>query len=156
MRIQNRAWKDHPLIVFKNSTIHGIGGFARRDIRRGKRLIEYVGPKLSKAEAQVELQKQNAYIFTLDDAYDIDGSVAWNAARFLNHSCNPNCEVGVVRGRIWIYALRVIQAGEELTYNYSYDFEDYEHRPCNCGAPNCVGYMVAEQFFATVRQCQPS
>jgi SET domain-containing protein len=156
MRRQNRSWKKHPLIVFKSSVIHGTGGFARRPIRRGKRIIEYVGQKLSKAEAQAELQKQNVYIFILDDTYDIDGSVEWNAARFLNHSCNPNCEVEIVRDRIWIYALRDIQAGEELTYNYSYDFEDFEHRPCHCGAYNCVGYMVAERFFATVQQCQPS
>jgi uncharacterized protein len=154
--MQKRGQKDHPLIVFKPSTIHGMGGFARRDIRRGKRIVEYVGLKLSKAKAQMALHQQNVYIFTLDDTYDIDGSVEWNPARFLNHSCNPNCEVEIIRARIWIYALCDIKAGEELTYNYSYDFEDYEHRPCNCGAPNCVGYMVAEQFFDTVRLCQSS
>lgn len=154
--MQKHGQEDHPLIVFKSSTIHGMGGFARRDIRRGKRIVEYVGIKLSKAKAQTELHQQNVYIFTLDDTYDVDGSVAWNPARFLNHSCNPNCEVEIVRGRIWIYALRDIKAGEELTYNYSYDFEDYENRPCNCGTPNCVGYMVAEQFFDTVRLCQSS
>jgi SET domain-containing protein len=154
--MQTRGQQDHPLIVFKPSTIHGMGGFARRDIRRGKRIVEYVGNKLSKAKAQQALDQQNVYIFTLDDTYDVDGSVAWNPARFLNHGCNPNCEVEIVRGRIWIYALRDIKAGEELTYNYSYDFEDYENRPCNCGAPSCVGYMVAEQFFDTVRLCQSS
>jgi uncharacterized protein len=154
--MQKRGQEDHPLIVFKSSAIHGMGGFARRDIRRGKRIVEYVGIKLSKTKAQTELDKQNVYIFTLNDAHDIDGSVEWNPARFLNHSCKPNCEVEIVRGRIWIYALCDIKVGEELTYNYSYDFEDYEHRPCNCGAPNCVGYMVAEQFFDTVRLCQSS
>jgi uncharacterized protein len=154
--MQKRGQEDHPLIVFKSSAIHGMGGFARRDIRRGKRIVEYVGIKLSKTKAQTELDKQNVYIFTLNDAHDIDGSVEWNPARFLNHSCKPNCEVEIVRGRIWIYALRDIKAGEELTYNYSYDFEDYENRPCNCGTPNCVGYMVAEQFFDTVRLCQSS
>jgi SET domain-containing protein len=149
-----RGQNFHPLIAFKPSRIHGIGGFARVDIRRGKRLIEYVGPRISKADSQVELQKQNAYIFILDETTDIDGSVAWNLARFLNHSCKPNCEAGLVRDRIWLYALRNIRAGEELTYNYSYDIEDYADRPCHCGAPNCVGYMVAETFFATVRQRQ--
>jgi SET domain-containing protein len=59
-----------------------------------------------------------------------------------------------VRGRIWLYALRKIKAGEELTYNYSHDLDDYEERPCHCGASNCVGYMVAEQFFKTLRQPQ--
>lgn len=150
-----KRWRhDHPLIVFKESGIHGTGGFARIDIRSGKRIIEYVGRKISKAEGQAELQKQNVYIFTLDDDYDIDGSVNWNRARFINHSCDPNCEVEIVRSRIWIYARRPIMAGEELTYNYSYDLDDYKSRPCQCGASNCVGYMVAAEFFATLRRGQ--
>jgi SET domain-containing protein len=156
MGVRKLRQDQHPLIVFKPSSIHGTGGFARRDIRRGKRIIEYVGPKLTKAEAQAELGKQNVYIFILDDDHDIDGSVDWNAARFINHSCDPNCEVEIVRGRIWIAARRDIEAGEELTYNYSHDLENYEERPCYCGALNCVGYMVAEEFFNTLRQRQPS
>jgi SET domain-containing protein len=154
--MQQRCQHAHPLIAFQKSLIHGTGGFARVDIRRGKRIIEYVGPKLSKAESQIELQKQNVYIFILDDVYDIDGSVPWNFARFINHSCNPNCAVDIVRERIWIYARRHIKAGEELTYNYSYGLENYAERPCQCGATNCVGYMVAEEFFATLRQRRPS
>jgi SET domain-containing protein len=147
---------EHHLITFEKSNIHGMGGFARVDIRRGKRIIEYIGRKLSKAEGQAELQQQNVYIFTLDDEHDIDGSVSWNLARFLNHSCDPNCEAEIVRGRIWIFARRHIKAGEELTYNYSHGLEGYEERPCQCGAHNCVGYMVAEEFFARLRQRQPS
>lgn len=139
---------EHPLVVFKKSPIHGTGGFARVDIRRGKRIIEYIGPRLSKAAAQAELEKQNTYIFTLDDDHDIDGSVAWNAARFINHSCAPNCETEIDRGRIWIYALRHIKAGEELTYNYNHGLDNYQDRPCHCGASSCVGYMVAEAYFA--------
>ena len=90
--MDNCCQNDHPLVAFKPSTIHGTGGFARVSMQRGKRIIEYVGPKLCKAEARVELQKRNIYIFALDDDHDIDGSVNWNAARFLNHSCEPNCE----------------------------------------------------------------
>ena len=154
--MNKRRQNDHPLVAFKKSTIHGTGGFARIDMRRGKRIIEYVGPKLSKAKTEIELHKANYYIFTLDDDYDIDGSVDWNAARFINHSCQPNCEAEITRGRIWIYARRSIKAGEELTYNYSHGLEDHEERPCQCGAPTCVGYMVAEEFFPTLRQCQES
>ncbi len=143
---------DHPLVEFKPSPIHGTGGFARVGIRRDKRIIEYVGPKLSKTEGKAQLREQNVYIFSLDETYDIDGSVAWNPARLLNHSCEPNCEAAIVRNRIWIYARRAIKAGEELTYNYRYDLEDYEERPCHCGASTCVGYMVAEEFFATLLQ----
>ena len=150
--MRNRCQHDHPLVIFKQSNIHGTGGFARVDIRRRKRIIEYIGPRLSKAEAQAELEKQNTYIFTLDNAYDVDGSVGWNAARFINHSCDPNCEVEIVGDRIWVYALRKLKAGEELTYNYSHGIEDYEARPCRCGAFNCVGYMVGEEFFAELRR----
>ena len=147
-----RRPNEHPLVVFKKSKIHGTGGFARADIRRGIRIIEYVGPKLRKAEAQAELEKQNSYIFTLNDDYDVDGSVEWNPARFINHGCQPNCEAEIDGDHIWILARRSIQAGEELTYNYSYDLDDYKERPCNCGARECVGYMVAEQYFKTVRE----
>ncbi len=100
------------------------------------------------------MEKQNHYIFTLDDHYDIDGSVEWNPARFINHGCKPNCEVEIDRDRIWILARHSIKAGEELIYNYTYDLDDYEERPCNCGARECVGYMVAEQHFKTLRERQ--
>ena len=143
---------DHPLVVFNKSPIHGTGAFARVDIRRGKRIIEYIGRKLSKAAAQAELEKQNTYIFTLDDEHDIDGNVAWNPARFFNHSCAPNCETEIARGRIWIYALRHIRAGEELTYNYNHGLDDYQDRPCHCGAANCAGYMVAEVYFGMLEK----
>jgi hypothetical protein len=151
-KMKKHLSNDHPLVIFKKSKIHGTGGFARTDIRRGIRIIEYVGPKLAKAEAQAELEKQNSYIFTLDDNYDIDGSVEWNPARFINHGCQPNCEAEIDGDRIWIVARRSIKAGEELTYNYSYDFDDYKERPCNCGSRGCVGYMVAEQYFKTLRE----
>ncbi|ETX07834.1 MAG: hypothetical protein ETSY2_08890 [Candidatus Entotheonella gemina] len=152
--MKKRLRNEHPLVIFKKSKIHGIGGFARADIQRGIRIIEYVGPKLAKAEAQAELEKQNSYIFTLDDDYDIDGSVEWNLARFINHGCQPNCEAEIDRDRIWILARRSIKAGEELTYNYSYDLDDYENRPCHCGAQGCVGYMVAERYFTRLRDRQ--
>jgi len=75
----------------------------------------------------------NEYIFTLDDEHDLDGNVPWNPARLLNHSCAPNCEAELDEGRIWIIALRDIRAGEELTFNYGYDLENYREHPCRCG-----------------------
>lgn len=132
----------HPLVVFKSSSIHGTGGFARVDIHRRKRIIEYIGLKISKAQSQTELSNQNFYIFHLNDKYDLDGSVNWNPARFLNHSCQPNCEAGIRQGRIWLYALRNIRAGEELTYNYNYEPEEGDPEClCKCGSPECFGYM---------------
>jgi hypothetical protein len=152
--MEHRHPLDHPLIMFQPSRIHGIGGFAWVDLRKGQRIIEYIGPKLAKAKRQEEGERDNPYLFTLDEDYEIDGSVMWNPARFLNHCCVPNCEAAMVRQCIWIYALRRIHAGEELTYNYGYHLAGYEARPCHCGASTCVGYMVAEKHFATVRRRQ--
>ncbi len=142
----------HPLVSFRQSKIRGTGGFAKIDIRRGKRIVEYTGPRISHEEAQELIERGNAYIFTLDDEVAINGWVRWNTARFLNHSCAPNCESRIVRDRVWIYALPSIQAGEELTYNYGYALGDAEANPCRCGAPSCVGYMVAEEHFAAIRK----
>jgi hypothetical protein len=153
--MEHRHPLDHPLVLFQPSRIHGIGGFAWVDLRKGQRIIEYMGPKLAKAKRQKELERDNPYLFTLDEDSDIDGSVMWNPARFLNHSCVPNCEAVMVRGRIWIYARRRINAGEELTYNYGYRLAGYEERPCHCGASTCVDYMVAEKHFATIRNRHP-
>ncbi len=134
-------------IEFRDSGIHGMGGFALCKIRKGTPLIEYVGEKITKAEAAVRIEGDNPFIFSLNDETDVDGNVAWNPARFLNHSCEPNAEAEIFGDQIWILALRAIQPGEEITFNYSYDLENYEEHPCRCGAAKCVGYMVAEEFF---------
>ena len=139
-------------VIFKPSTIHGIGGFARNDIPSGTRVIEYIGEKITKQESLARCERNNEYIFAIDDAHDLDGNVDWNPARFLNHSCEPNCEARFIDGHIWFVAVRNIRAGEELTFNYSYDLEDYREHPCHCGAKSCVGYMVAEEFFEHVRR----
>lgn len=135
------------MIEFRDSGIHGMGGFARRRIKRGEPLIEYVGEKITKAEAAVRVAADNPFIFCLDDECDVDGDASWNPARFLNHSCEPNAEAEIIGDQIWILALRDIRPGEEITFNYSYDLENYEEHPCRCGSAKCVGYMVAEEFF---------
>ncbi len=129
------------------SPIHGRGAFAKRRWPAGARVIEYVGERITKAESARRCEAQNWFIFGLDDELDLDGSVEWNAARFLNHSCAPNCEAVWEGGRIWIVALRDIEAGQELTFDYGYDLEDYKEHPCHCGAPDCAGYIVAREFF---------
>jgi uncharacterized protein len=136
--------------VFKASAIHGTGGFAKRRISKDTRVIEYVGEKISKSESLRRCEANNPFIFSLNDEQDLDGNVAWNPARFLNHSCTPNCEAEKDEDRIWIIAARDIQAGEEITFNYGYDLEEYKDYPCHCGSPGCVGYMVAEELFAHV------
>ena len=136
----------------RQSAIHGTGGYARRNISAGTRVIEYVGERISKEESNRRCEADNEYIFTIDDQWDLDGRVSWNPARFINHSCAPNCEAEWDEARIFINALRDIKQGEELTFNYNYDLEDYHDHPCRCGKPECVGFIVAEEFFEHVRK----
>jgi uncharacterized protein len=139
-------------ISFRRSRIHGTGGFARVNIPAGTRLIEYVGEKITKVESLRRCEANNEYIFTIDDEHDLDGNVSWNPARFINHTCAPNCEAEWDENRIWILALRDIPEGEELSFNYGYDLEDYREHPCRCGAAECVGFIVAEEFFDHIRR----
>jgi SET domain-containing protein len=141
---------DTDLLVFKGSPIHGLGGFAKRTIGTGARILEYVGERISKSESLRRCEQNNGYIFSLNAEEDLDGNVAWNPARLINHSCTPNCEAELEEGRIWIVARRDIDPGEEVTFNYGYDLVDYRDHPCRCGSAGCVGYMVAEEFFELV------
>ncbi len=139
-------------LVFKPSCIHGTGVFARCDLKRGTLVIEYMGQKIDKRESLRRCEENNHYIFMLDDEHDLDGNVGWNPAKFINHSCSPNCEAELIDGHIWIVARRDIRVGEEITFNYGYDLESYKEHPCRCGSPVCVGYIVAEEFIDTVRE----
>ena len=142
----------NPWLEIRHSQIHGAGGFARHFIPKGPRVIEYLGQQISKGESLRRCVANNPYIFTLTDEFDLDGDVPWNQARFINHSCAPNCEAEQEAGHIWIIALRDIAAGEELSFNYGYDLEEYREHPCRCGAKECVGYIIAEEFFEHVRK----
>jgi SET domain-containing protein len=139
-------------VHFHASAIHGTGGFARKDIPRGTQIIEYLGERIDKAESLRRCEAGNQFIFQLDSATNLDGNVDWNPARFLNHSCAPNCDAELDNGRIWIIARQDIPAGQELTFNYGFSLEDYKEYPCACGAPSCVGYIVAEEFHEHVRR----
>jgi len=152
--LTNSAIAETALVWFHESVIHGTGGFAKTDIAAGTHVIEYIVEKITKAESLRRCELNNEYIFSLDDTHDLDGNVPWNPARFLNHSCDPNCEAELDGGRIWIVARRGIRAGEEITFNYGYDLEDYREHPCRCGTANCAGYIVAEEFFEHVRKQQ--
>jgi len=145
-----------------NSDVHGYGLYAAKDIPKGTRIIEYVGDKITKAESDrrddARRARQEAgddgcvYLFTLNKRYDIDGDVEWNTARLINHSCEPNCETEYAQGGIWISALRDIAEGEELNYDYGFDWDNYDEHPCLCGAPTCCGYIVAKDQRWRVRQ----
>jgi len=146
--------RETDLLSFRPSPIHGLGAFARKDIAKGTRVIEYVGERIDKQESVRRCSQNNEFIFTLNACQDIDGSTSRNPARWINHSCAPNCAAEVQRDRIWIVANRNIGSGEEITFNYGFDLEDYRDYPCACGAPHCVGYIVAEEFFAHLRNQQ--
>ena len=133
------------------SAIHGRGMFAILPIAAGSRVAEYGGERIDKQESIRRCEAGHHCIFYWDTQYDIDGGVDWNPARFANHSCAPNCEAQREFDHIWILAMREIQMGEEITFNYGYDLEEYRQYPCRCGAANCVGYIVAEDYFDLVR-----
>lgn len=153
----------NPYIVVRRSSIHHKGVFAKKDIAKGTRIIEYIGEKITKKESHrradefIEKSIKDkthgaVYIFELNKRWDIDGNVPYNTARYINHSCDPNCEVEDDRGHIWICAIQDIKKGDELTYNYGYDYEHYQDHPCECGTGACVGYIVAKKHWWRVRR----
>lgn len=142
---------DTELVAFKASPIHGLGGFAKMDLPAGTRLLEYQGERIDKSESVRRCEQNNVYIFALNDRVDVDGDVPWNPARYLNHSCSPNCEAQLDDDHIWLVTGRDIRAGEEITFNYGFSLEDHHDYPCRCGSPNCVGFIVAEEFFDHVK-----
>ena len=150
-------------VKFKNSKIHNKGGFAARDIKKGEKIIEYIGEKITKEESdkRADIQMEEAmgsvttgavYIFELNDDFDIDGNVPYNCARLINHSCDPNSETEIIDDHIWIIAIKDIKQGEEITYNYGYDIEDYENHPCHCGKEKCIGYIAAEEHWPKLKK----
>lgn len=135
-----------------DSAIHGRGAYATQPIPLGTRIIEYTGERITKAEshrreaARVRRAARGGdacvTIFTLNQRYDLDGRSPRNVARRINHSCAPNCEPQLVRGRIWIVARRDIAAGEELTFDYGFPLAEWKLHPCRCGTARCAGYIV--------------
>jgi SET domain-containing protein len=151
LKFQKSEQAETKRLVFKESPIHGVGGFAKTDIPSGGRVIDYIGERIDKQESLRRCEASNHFIFALNDREDLDGNVDWNPARFLNHSCATNCEVEWDGSHLWIVAKRDIKAGEEITFNYGYDLVDYREYPCKCGSEECVGYIVAEAYFEMVR-----
>lgn len=150
------------LCEVRGSKIHGQGVYATQFIPKGTKIIEYIGELVDKEEserrawAQHEKSEQTGeaavYIFTLNKRWDIDGSVPWNTARLINHSCEPNCEAWVEEKSIFLYALRDIEEGEELGFDYGFDIECYEDHPCRCGTESCVGYIVSREQWGQLRE----
>lgn len=125
------------------SRIAGKGLFAAQHIPKGTRIIQYLGQRIAKEESVERLHHGNQYIFNFNDRYDIDGKTLKNRARYINHSCDPNCDIMITKRTIWIVAKRDIQEGEELSYNYGFTAKQYR---CSCGAKNCRGYILGEEY----------
>jgi uncharacterized protein len=152
----NGTKRTKPLYFVRNSTIHGRGVFAARKIRKGTRVIEYRGQRVThdvvdRRYANVDENDSHTFLFEVDEQWVIDAGVRGNAARWINHGCSPNCETVEEDGRIYIEAMRDIQPGEELTYDYNITLEE-RHSPrmkriwaCMCGARRCRGTILARK-----------
>ncbi len=142
-----------PMFEVRHSRIHGHGVFALRRVRKGTKLLEYLGERISHDEADARYVDKGAddnhtFLFTVDARTVIDAGVGGNEARFINHGCDPNCESTNEARRIFIRAVRTIQPGEELCYDYSIQ-RDADDPPevdrifaCRCGAASCRGSML--------------
>ena len=147
------AREEAPPIEVRESPLHGLGVFATARIARGRRIVEYRGERISHAEADrrydhKEPGDNHTFLFTVDAHTVIDAGVDGNEARFVNHSCEPNCESVIEAGRVFIDAIRIIVPGEELTYDYQIqraadDPPDIDQVfACRCGRQRCRGTML--------------
>ena len=148
----------------RESSIAGRGAFATRRIRKGERVAEYVGERVTHEEADVRydddsMDEHHTFLFTVSSRTVIDATRDGNDSRYINHSCDPNCESEIVRGRVYIVALRDIAVGEELHYDYAYqrdgtetDAQEQQYR-CRCGTRRCRGSIMEprEEFLRRQR-----
>jgi SET domain-containing protein len=152
----NRKDKTPVPFEIRQSNIQGMGVFARERIPAGTRLIEYTGERLTPAEADArypdeEADRHHTYLFAIDDDVVVDAAVDGNEARFINHSCDPNCDAVIDDKRIWIETIRDVSPGEELAYDYAYVLEERhtpaakKRFPCHCGSPGCRGTILARK-----------
>jgi uncharacterized protein len=142
-----------PMIEVRHSPVHGYGVFALRRIRKGTTVIEYLGDRITHEQADERYEDKDAkdnhtFLFTVDSKTVIDAGRNGNEARFINHGCEPNCESGIMTKRVFIDAIRTIQPGEELVYDYQItrdpdDPDDVDEVfACRCGAAGCRGSML--------------
>jgi len=148
-----RGKRQPPRIAVRNSPLHGLGVFALKRIAKGTRIIEYVGERVSHAEADRRYQDKDArdnhtFLFIVDEQTVIDAGVGGNEARFVNHACEPNCESVIEDSRVFIDAIRAIEPGEELTYDYQIQREADDPPDidaifaCRCGLASCRGTLL--------------
>ena len=139
--------------VVRRSRVHGLGTFAARPYPAGRRVIEYTGERIDDAEVErrygAESDDPHTFLFQIGPRTSIDATVGGNAARYINHSCEPNCEAHQIGRRVFIVARRDIALGEELTYDYRLQIEAGASKArrrlfsCRCGSPRCRRTMLA-------------
>lgn len=146
-----RKKKRAPLYRLRRSAIQGRGVFAARRIRPGQRIIDYAGERIAAEEGDRryddrKMRRHHTFLFSLDKNTVIDGNRHGNNARYINHSCDPNCEAVSERKKIVIYARTNIQPGVELAYDYKYEWsnekDDVELYKCKCGSAKCRGTIM--------------
>ncbi|MFZ0290619.1 MAG: SET domain-containing protein-lysine N-methyltransferase [Candidatus Sulfotelmatobacter sp.] len=137
-------------LVVRPSRVHAVGVFTTAPIRQGARVVEYSGPRLTPEEAnRLYDGASRTYLYGLEDGKTvIDGE---GMGAYLNHSCDPNCEIDEIRNRVWILAIRDIAAGEELLWDYNL-YDDDNPAPCHCGSPKCRGTMYSREWIAKLRR----
>ena len=157
------AAKAAKLIKVRRSKVHGQGVFAVQRIRKGTRVIEYVGDRISHARANRRYDDHDAndnhtFLFAVDRNVVIDATVDGNDSRFINHSCDPNCESNIENRRVFIDAIRTIEVGAELNYDYQIGRERDDPPnvdviyACRCGAKDCRGTMLWPPKRAAARK----
>jgi hypothetical protein len=137
-------------LVVRPSPIHSVGVYTSTAIRKGTRLVEYEGERITAEEADRRYDGvERTYLYGLDDGKTvIDGH---GMGAYLNHSCDPNCEVDEMKGRVWIFAIRDIAPGEELLWDYNL-YDDEAPAPCHCGSRKCRGTMYSREWMAKMRR----
>ncbi len=146
--------KTHLLVTRKKSIIHANGLYAKKGIAKATPIIQYVGKKIKNSEIKAQDPNNCIYLFEINKRLTIDGDIPNNIAKYINHSCEPNCHTEIIKNEVWIYASRDIKKGEELSYDYGFQRYGWQDHPCRCGKENCFGFIVAQTHWASIRKTQ--
>ena len=146
---KTKTRKPAPRIEVRESRVHGRGVYATKPIPKGARIIEYTGQRVQWEDATDDENNPHTFLFGLESGKVINPEIGGNDARWINHCCDPNCEAIEEDDRIFIYAMRHIEAGQELFYDYAMEIdepvteESKKEFACQCGSSNCRGTMLS-------------
>ena len=162
---ENKIHKINDYVYLSESKIHGKGIFALTKIPSNTKIIQYKGELISKKEgakrqkmyedlSKKDSSKGAVYIFDIDEEHDLDGTCETNYAKNINHSCEPNCKYEIKNKEVWISSIREIQKGEEICFNYGFEWDtkDFMEFPCKCGSKKCVGYILEKESWPKLKE----